>query len=151
MGATFVDRDGTEKEFVMGCYGIGVGRTVAAAIEQSYDQNGIIFPMAMAPFQVLLLPVNVKIDLLKETSEQLYGELQGLGLEVLLDDREEAPGVKFKDADLIGIPVRVTLGEKNLKKGLIEIRRRRTGETLLAAREEAVARIRELVAQELER
>ncbi len=79
MGATFVDRDGTEKEFVMGCYGIGVGRTVAAAIEQSYDQNGIIFPMAMAPFQVLLLPVNVKMDLLRETAEQLYQELQDRG------------------------------------------------------------------------
>jgi prolyl-tRNA synthetase len=151
MGATFVDRDGTEKAFVMGCYGIGVGRTVAAAIEQSYDQNGIIFPMALAPFQVLLLPVNVRMDLLRETAEQLYQELQEASLEVFYDDREEAPGVKFKDADLIGIPLRVTLGEKNLKKGLIEIRKRKTGETLLVNREEAVARIRELVTLELGR
>jgi prolyl-tRNA synthetase len=149
MGATYLDDKGREKEIVMGCYGIGVGRTVAAAIEQSYDQNGIIFPMPIAPFQVLLLPVNLKIDLLQQTAEQLYQNLVQEGVEVLYDDREETPGVKFKDADLIGIPLRVTLGEKNLKKGLVEIKKRKTGEILLVKIDETISKIKEMIAQEM--
>jgi prolyl-tRNA synthetase len=149
MGATFLDEQGREKEIVMGCYGIGVGRTVAAAIEQYYDQNGIIFPMPMAPFQVLILPVNIKMDLLKETAEQLYQTFLENGIEVLYDDREETPGVKFKDADLIGIPLRVTLGEKNLKKGLVEIKKRRTGEIFLVKRDDALLKIKEMIDQEM--
>ncbi len=149
MGATFLDEQGREKEIVMGCYGIGVGRTVAAAIEQYYDQNGIIFPMPMAPFQVLILPVNIKMDLLKETAEQLYQTFLENGIEVLYDDREETPGVKFKDADLIGIPLRVTLGEKNLKKGLVEIKKRRTGEIFLVKRDDALSKIKEMIDQEM--
>jgi prolyl-tRNA synthetase len=149
MGATFLDEQGREKEIVMGCYGIGVGRTVAAAIEQSYDQNGIIFPMPIAPFQVLILPVNIKTDFLKETAEQLYQTLSQSGIEVLYDDREESPGVKFKDADLVGIPLRVTLGEKNLKKGLVEIKKRRTGEVLLVKKEEILSKIKEMIDQEM--
>ena len=150
MQATFIDAHGEEKEFVMGCYGIGVGRTVAAAIEQSYDENGIIFPMPIAPFQVLVLPVNLKLDLLKSAAEELYRELSEGGLEVLYDDREETPGIKFKDADLIGIPLRVTLGEKNLKKGLVEIKRRGTGDTVLVKKDEVMAKVRELIEQEME-
>ncbi|NWF91592.1 MAG: proline--tRNA ligase [Syntrophaceae bacterium] len=149
MGATYLDEKGREKEIVMGCYGIGVGRTVAAAIEQSYDQNGIIFPMPIAPFQVLLLPVNLKVDLLRQTAEQLYRNLLEEGVEVLYDDREETPGVKFKDADLIGIPLRVTLGEKNLEKGLVEIKKRRTGEIALVKKEETVSKLKEMIAQEM--
>jgi prolyl-tRNA synthetase len=149
MGATYFDDQGQEKEIVMGCYGIGVGRTVAAAIEQSYDQNGIIFPMPIAPFQVLLLPVNLKIDRLQETAVQLYQNLLEEKVEVLYDDREETPGVKFKDADLLGIPLRVTLGEKNLKKGLVEVKKRRTGEILLVKKEEAVSKIKEIIDQEM--
>jgi prolyl-tRNA synthetase len=149
MGATFLDDQGREKEIVMGCYGIGVGRTVAAAIEQSYDQNGIIFPMPIAPFQVLILPVNINIGLLKEAAEQLYQIFLENGIEVLYDDREETPGVKFKDADLIGIPLRVTLGEKNLKKGLAEIKKRRSGEILLVKKEEALSKIKEMIDQEM--
>jgi prolyl-tRNA synthetase len=149
MGATYLDNQGKEKEIVMGCYGIGLGRTVAAAIEQSYDQNGIIFPMPITPFQVLILPVNMKIDLLRETAEKLYQNLLEEGMEVLYDDREETPGVKFKDADLIGIPLRVTLGEKNLKKGLVEVKKRRTGEILLVKKEEAVSKIKEIIDQEM--
>jgi prolyl-tRNA synthetase len=149
MGATYLDDQGKEKEIVMGCYGIGIGRTVAAAIEQSYDQNGIIFPMPIAPFQILLLPVNLKIDQIQETAEQLYQNLLEEKVEVLYDDREETPGVKFKDADLIGIPLRVTLGEKNLKKGLVEVKKRKTGEILLVKKEEAVSQIKEMIVQEI--
>jgi prolyl-tRNA synthetase len=149
MGATFLDDQGREKEIVMGCYGIGVGRTVAAAIEQFYDQNGIIFPMPIAPFQVLILPVNIKMGILKETAEQLYQTFSENGIEVLYDDREETPGVKFKDADLIGIPLRVTLGEKNLKKGLAEIKKRRTGEILPVKKEEVLSKIKEMIDQEM--
>jgi prolyl-tRNA synthetase len=149
MGATYLDDQGKEKEIVMGSYGIGLGRTVAAAIEQYYDQYGIIFPMPIAPFQVLILPVNIKIDLLKETAEQLYQDLSEKGVEVLYDDREETPGVKFKDADLIGIPLRITLGEKNLKKGLVEIKKRKTGEIILVKKEETVSKIKEMITQEM--
>jgi prolyl-tRNA synthetase len=149
MGATFLDEQGREREIIMGCYGIGVGRTVAAVIEQSYDQNGIIFPMPVAPFQVLILPINIKMDLLKETAERLYQTLLQNQIEVLYDDREETPGVKFKDADLIGIPLRITLGEKNLKKGLVEIKKRRTGEVLLINQEEALSKVKELIDQEM--
>jgi len=149
MGATYLDDQGKEREIVMGSYGIGVGRTVAAAIEQSYDENGIIFPMPIAPFHVLILPVNIKTDLVKETAEQLYQDLTKERVEVLYDDREETPGVKFKDADLIGIPLRVTLGEKNLKKGMVEIKKRKTGEVLLVKREEAVGKIEEMIDEEM--
>jgi prolyl-tRNA synthetase len=150
LGATFLDDQGREKVIVMGSYGIGLGRTVAAAIEQHYDQNGMIFPMPIAPFQVLLLPVNIKLDFLKETAEQLYQTLSANGVEVLYDDREETPGVKFKDADLIGIPLRVTLGEKNLKKGWVEIKKRRSGEVSLVKIEETLSKIREMIDQEME-
>jgi prolyl-tRNA synthetase len=149
MGTTYLDDQGKERDIVMGSYGIGVGRTVAAAIEQSYDENGIIFPIPIAPFHVLILPVNIKTDLVKETAEQLYQDLTKERVEVLYDDREETPGVKFKDADLIGIPLRVTLGEKNLKKGLVEIKKRKTGEVLLVKREEIVGKIKEMIAQEM--
>jgi prolyl-tRNA synthetase len=150
MGATYLDDQGKEKEIVMGSYGIGVGRTVAAAIEQYFDDNGIVFPVPIAPFHVLILPVNINIDLLRETAEQLYQSLLKERIEVLYDDREETPGVKFKDADLIGIPLRVTLGEKNLKKGLVEIKNRRTGEILLLKKEELISKIKEMIVQEIE-
>ena len=149
MGATFSDDQGKEREMIMGCYGIGVGRTVAAAIEQSYDQNGIIFPMPLAPFQVLILPINIGNHFLKEAAEQLYQILSENGVEVLFDDREETPGVKFKDADLIGIPLRLTVGEKNLKKGLVEIKKRKTGEVSLVKKEEALLKIKEMIDHEM--
>jgi prolyl-tRNA synthetase len=151
MGATFLGDQGEEKVIVMGCYGIGVGRTVAAAIEQSYDEHGIIFPVPIAPFHVLILPVNMKIDLLRNTAEELYQNLLDKDDEVLYDDRDESPGVKFKDADLIGIPLRLTIGEKSLKKGLVEIRKRRTGEVILVKKEEAISKVKEMIAEEMER
>ena len=149
MGATYLDDQGNEREIIMGCYGIGVGRTVAAAIEQSYDQDGIIFPIPIAPFHALILPINIRIDLLKNTAEGLYQSFMEKEIETLYDDREETPGVKFKDADLIGIPLRVTLGEKNLKKGLVEIKNRKTGEVLLVKTEEVVSKIKAMISDEI--
>jgi prolyl-tRNA synthetase len=105
--------------------------------------------MPIAPFQVLLLPVNLKLDLIRETAEQLYQNLLESGAEVLYDDREETPGTKFKDADLIGIPLRITLGEKNLKKGLVEIKKRRTAEIVLVKTEEVIPKIQEMIVQEV--
>lgn len=149
MGATFIDEKGNEKEIVMGCYGIGVGRTVAAAIEQSHDENGIIFPMPIAPFQVIILPVNLKIEIIRETAERLYQDLIRRGIEVLYDDRDETPGVKFKDADLIGIPIRLTLGEKNLNKGLVEVKKRKTGKIFLIEKEKIVDVLEKIISEEL--
>ncbi|TET40950.1 MAG: proline--tRNA ligase [Elusimicrobia bacterium] len=122
--ATFLDKDGKEKYFVMGCYGIGVSRIVAAAIEQSHDQNGIIWPLPIAPFQVLILPVNYEHEKIRTISNRIYKQLESAGYEVLMDDRDERAGVKFKDADLIGIPIRVTVGEKTLAKNIVEVKLR---------------------------
>jgi len=149
MGATFIDEKGNEKEIVMGCYGIGVGRTVAAAIEQFHDEYGIIFPIPIAPFHVILIPINIKINIIRETAERLYHDLIARGIEVLYDDRDETPGVKFKDADLIGIPFRITLGEKNLNKGLVEIKKRKTGEIILIEKEKVVDEIEKIISKEL--
>ena len=129
MGATFLDAEGRERRIEMGCYGIGISRMVAAAIEQNHDSNGIIWPLSIAPFHVLLLPINYKDKAIRDATDGLYQELRQRGVEVLLDDRDERPGVKFKDADLIGIPLRVTIGAKGLEKGCIELRRRQDGKT----------------------
>jgi prolyl-tRNA synthetase len=148
--ATYLDENGREREIVMGCYGIGVGRTAAAAIEQYHDEDGIIWPMPIAPFQVVVVPVNNKNKPLMETAEGIYHLLSGNGVEVLLDDRDSTPGVKFKDADLIGIPLRVTLGEKNLKRGLVEIRRRKSGETIVIGKDKATETVLALINEEME-
>jgi len=126
--ATYLDEKGQERLIVMGCYGIGVGRTVAAAIEQCHDADGIIFPEQIAPFQVEILPVQTKNPSVVQFAEQLYETLLKEGREVLLDDRDIRPGVKFKDADLIGIPWRVVVGRKLDDEGLVEIKSRETGE-----------------------
>ena len=123
--ATFLDQEGQERLLVMGCYGIGVGRTVAAAIEQNYDENGICFPYAIAPFKVALLNLDLKSEEVTAYCESLYQELQSRGISVIYDDRNERPGVKFKDADLIGVPLRLTLGRKGYKRGVLEARRRK--------------------------
>ena len=124
MNATYLDKEGKEQFMVMGCYGIGVGRTVAAAIEQGNDENGMILPIAIAPFEVNVLPVNTSHAESMELARAVYKELLDRGIDALLDDRDERPGVKFKDCDLIGIPLRVTIGERNLKEGLAEIKLR---------------------------
>jgi prolyl-tRNA synthetase len=112
---------------IMGCYGIGIGRTVAACIEQSHDDNGIIWPLSIAPFHVIITPVNVNDEQIIRTAEDLYGRLVADGVEVILDDRDERAGVKFKDADLIGIPLRITIGSKSLAQGAVEVRFRKSG------------------------
>ena len=127
LGATYLDAEGRERPIEMGCYGIGITRLLAAAVEQNHDENGIIWPFAIAPFQVLLLPISYKEPAVREVTEGLYRELIGRGVEVILDDRDERPGVKFKDADLIGIPLRVTVGAKGLERGCVEARWRGDG------------------------
>lgn len=124
MGAKFLDEKGQECPMVMGCYGIGISRIMAAAVEQNHDEHGIIWPVSIAPYHVLIVPVNVNNAEQLETAERIYTMMQEAGLEVLLDDRNERAGVKFKDADLIGIPVRVTIGSKSLQAGQVEIKRR---------------------------
>ena len=130
MRAVYLDEGGKERVAVMGCYGIGVGRTAAAAIEQNHDDDGIVWPISIAPFEVAVIPVNMKQADVAAAAERVAADLDARGVEVFLDDREERPGIKFKDADLTGIPVRITLGEKNVAAGFGEIRDRKTGETL---------------------
>jgi len=129
LNATFQDSNSEEQNFIMGCYGIGVSRTVAAAIEQNHDDNGIIFPLPLAPFQVIILNLDPKIEEISRATELFYRRLQEHGLEVMLDDRDERPGIKFKDADLIGIPYRITIGKRFVQEGEVEIRTRKDGRT----------------------
>jgi prolyl-tRNA synthetase len=145
MGATFLDAEGRERPIEMGCYGIGITRLLAAAIEQNHDDNGIVWPLSIAPVPVLILPINYKDPAIREATDTLYKDLLRRGLEVLLDDRDERPGVKFKDADLIGIPLRITIGAKALENGCVELRRRREGNTIEIPRSEASERIKSAV------
>jgi prolyl-tRNA synthetase len=149
MKATFQDSDGQEKPFVMGCYGIGVSRVVAAAIEQNHDAKGIIFPLPLAPFQVILLNLGPKDETYSQASERLYNELRAQGVDVLYDDRDERPGSKFNDADLLGIPYRLTVGKTFEKEGKVELRSRKTGETQILDLDGAVDHIAGLVRQAL--
>ena len=141
MKAYFLDDKGNERPFVMGCYGIGVTRTAAAAIEQHHDEDGIIWPISIAPYECYLLPTNVARADLREEAERIYKGLQERGVETLLDDRDERAGVKFKDADLIGVPIRITLGERGIKKGVCEIKLRREREAREVPLERAVEEV----------
>ncbi|MGH2352575.1 MAG: proline--tRNA ligase [Chloroflexota bacterium] len=129
MGARFLDRDGRQQPMWMGCYGIGVGRMVAAAVEIGHDDQGIVWPPALAPYHVHLLALNVDNPEVATAAGHLYDELQAKGVDVLYDDRPESPGVKFNDADLLGLPLRATVGPRGLRQGEIELRWRATGET----------------------
>ena len=131
LDATYLDENGQEQLMVMGCYGVGVSRTMAAAIEQHHDADGIIWPASIAPYQVVIVPINTKDEPQMTMAEQIYRELSAVGVEVVLDDREERSGVKFKDADLIGYPLRITVGPKALKENCVELKVRRTKESLL--------------------
>jgi prolyl-tRNA synthetase len=129
LGASVLDDAGAERTMTMGCYGIGVSRIVAAAIEQNHDAAGIVWPDAIAPFTVVLLPLNMhKSALVRETAERLYAQLSAAGIDVLLDDRDERPGVKFADMELIGIPHHVVIGERSLGAGMLEYKHRAGGE-----------------------
>jgi prolyl-tRNA synthetase len=151
MQATFSDEDGAARPFVMGCYGIGITRTVAAAIEQHHDDNGIIWPMSIAPYHVEIVPMSVSAGAVMETAEALYTTLIAAGVEALLDDRDERPGVKFKDADLIGIPLRVVIGQKGLAQGKVEMKKRGEKEARLLDILGAAKEISKIVKEDLER
>ncbi|MCI7540720.1 MAG: proline--tRNA ligase [Veillonellaceae bacterium] len=145
MGATFLDEQGKEQPLWMGCYGIGVGRTMAAAIEQNNDKDGIVWPRAIAPFEVVVAVVNAKKDDQLAYGEEIYKECQAAGIDTLLDDRKERAGVKFKDCDLIGYPLRVTIGPKAVEGDTIEIKVRKTGEVIICQRGEYLAKVQELL------
>ena len=147
--ATYLDASGKEKPIVMGSYGIGPARVAAAAVEQNYDEDGIIWPITIAPFSVVILPLNMKDENTIEVSEGIYKELTRSGIDVLIDDREERAGVKFKDADLIGIPVQVVVGERGLKDSKVEIKERKTKQRSLVDLSEAVQFIKERVSEML--
>ncbi len=140
MGANYLDENGKEKPLVMGCYGIGINRTVAAIIEQHHDENGILWPMAVAPYKVIVMPANVKNEEQMNRAEKIYEDLKTRGVDVLLDDRNERVGVKFKDADLIGIPIRVTVGKK-VVEDIVEFKLRKNQDIEEANIEDVVDRI----------
>ena len=143
--ANFLDRNGQETPIIMGCYGIGIERTVAAAIEQSHDENGIIFPVSICPFEVTILPLEVHGSHVREVAENLYQHLSDLGVTVFLDDRDERPGFKLKDADLLGIPVRVTVSLRTLKKDAVEIKLRSKPDLRLIPASNAPKAVKEVV------
>ena len=145
LGATFLDENGKEKALFMGCYGIGVGRTMAAAIEQHNDEHGIIWPRSIAPYEVVIVPVNAKTPEQMTLAEKIYKELRSAGIDVILDDRKDRAGVKFKDADLIGYPLRITVGPKALEEGKIELKVRRSGESVDCTQEEYLRKVQELL------
>ncbi len=145
MGAMFLGADGVQRPIEMGCYGIGITRTVAAAIEQHHDDDGIVWPAPLAPYGALVVPVNAGDAALRDTAERVATELTAAGVDVLLDDRDERPGVKFKDADLIGIPVRITVGPRALARGCVELKPRAAAEATEVPVAEAAARTAALV------
>jgi prolyl-tRNA synthetase len=147
--AVYLASDGQEKTMIMGCYGIGIGRTAAACIEQNNDENGIIWPMPLAPYQVIVTPVNINDELVAKAAENIYQSLLTDGIEVIIDDRDERAGVKFKDADLIGIPLRITIGQKNLAQGNVELRIRKTGKTMLIPVGDIMQEVKNLILQEM--
>ncbi len=149
MNAKFTDEKGAEKPYLMGCYGIGVSRTAAAAIEKYHDKDGIKWPMAIAPYHVIVVPVNVQDELQWNVANDLYDQLKQQNIEAVLDDREYRAGVKFKDADLIGFPVRITIG-KTIKDGDVEVKVRMSGEQIKISKDEAVKHVANIVNGELE-
>ena len=146
MGATFLDETGKAQPMQMGCYGIGIGRTMAAAIEQNHDEHGIIWPRAIAPYEVVVVAVNAKDDAQLAYAEEVYEELRAAGIDVLLDDRRERAGVKFNDCDLIGYPVRIAIGPKTIDSGSIEVKVRRTGELVNFARNTYLKGVQDMLA-----
>jgi prolyl-tRNA synthetase len=147
LGARFLDTDGQQKPCIMGCYGIGVTRTLQAAIEQSFDANGIVWPVSLAPAEVEVMAINAQHAESVQIAEQLVKELEALGLDVMYDDRDERAGVKFKDADLLGAPVRICVGERSLAKGAVEFKLRKGGQMDMIPVAEAVSRAQAVLAE----
>jgi len=145
LGAFYIDAKGESHPIIMGCYGIGLGRLLAAAIEQNHDDNGIIWPMPIAPYHIYLCPLYREDTGVSDVVENLYAELGAEGVEVLFDDREESPGVKFNDADLLGIPIRVTVSPRTLKTNSVEVKKRSEKEAELVPLEGVVVKLKELI------
>ncbi|MBA7564146.1 Proline--tRNA ligase [subsurface metagenome] len=151
LGALFIDPNGVSHPIVMGSYGIGLGRLLAAVIEYSHDDKGIIWPLSLAPYHIYLCPLYLENPQVAATAENLYSELEAQGLEVLFDDREESPGVKFNDADLLGIPIRVIISPRTLETNSVEIKRRSEKEAQLLPLEEITAKLKGLVSEGMSR
>jgi prolyl-tRNA synthetase len=143
--ATFLDENGKEKPMVMGCYGVGVSRTMAAAIEQNHDENGIIWAASIAPYHAVIVPINAKDEAQMALAEELYEALGAAKVECVLDDRKERAGVKFKDADLIGYPLKITVGPKAIQENQIEVKVRKTGETYYFTKETYLEEVQALL------
>ncbi|MFD6439122.1 proline--tRNA ligase [Peribacillus sp. NPDC060186] len=144
MNATFLDENGRSQPMIMGCYGIGVSRTLAAVAEQFNDEKGLVWPVNLAPYQVHLIPINMKDEAQAALAEELYNDFKTQGLDVLMDDRQERAGVKFADSDLIGLPVRITVGKK-ASEGIVEVKIRKTGEVLEIERADLTQKLREIL------
>jgi prolyl-tRNA synthetase len=149
LGALFVDTNGTSQPIIMGSYGIGLGRLLAAVIEQHHDNTGIIWPLAIAPYQVYLCPLYLENHQVATAAESLYADLKAQDLEVLFDDRNESPGVKFNDADLLGMPIRITISPRTLEKNSLEVKLRSEGKSQLMPLEGIVTRLKEIINQSL--
>jgi prolyl-tRNA synthetase len=147
LGATFLDEQGRRLPCIMGCYGIGINRILASAIEIGHDENGCILPAGIAPFEVEIVPLNCDKPAVMDEARRIYDELRAAGIDVLIDDRDARPGVKFKDADLLGIPLRVVVGEKSLKDGNVEIKRRTEPKPTLVSAASAVQKTQDILAQ----
>jgi prolyl-tRNA synthetase len=147
MNVTYLDENGKQQTPVMGCYGIGVDRSLASVIEEHNDSDGIVWPASVAPFHIIIVPIKYE-GAMKDAADSLYQELEALNMEVLLDDRDERPGVKFKDADLMGIPLRIVVGEKNLPN--VEIKDRRVKDAKLVPLAEAAGYSAGIIRGELE-
>jgi prolyl-tRNA synthetase len=149
LNATFLDADGSRKPSVMGCYGIGVTRTLQAVIEQGNDKDGVIWPLSVAPYAVCITPLTVAPESqAMQLAEKIYAELTAKGVDVILDDRDERPGVKFKDSELVGFPIRIGIGEKSLAKGEVEIKPR-SGALIATKPDEAIAKVLQLIRESM--
>ncbi len=149
LGAVYLDDKGQEQYIIMGCYGIGVTRTMAASVEQNHDQQGIIWPASIAPFQVVVIPVSTKDEAQVKMAEEIYNKLLQAGVEALIDDRPERAGVKFKDADLVGYPLRITVGSKGVKSGQAEVTERQTGETVMVPQQDIIYKVCDMLEKDV--
>jgi len=145
LNAVYLDKDGKEKEIIMGCYGIGVNRIIAASVEQNNDTDGIIWPLSISPYEIVVVPINILDEKLRSASEKVYKRLKSAGFDVLFDDRDERAGIKFKDIDLIGIPLRIVVSDKNLKQGKLEAKLRSSKQTLSISEEGVIEGVKKIL------